>query len=394
MVRYPIEDLIDGLVLAEPILDKNRKLLVAENTCLNAKLIGLLKERGYSSILIHVEGTDTVVPNETLGTDLKYEVSSIIDEVTKGVGQRIESAQQQKSSILEVLKSEKHNITKMIQDKKTFEMVDKILDSLISEPVTSIVISKLQSFEDTFFEHVLRVVVTSLALGIKFGFNKLELTDLGKGALAYDIGMLAVPETIRRKQGELTEEEFTVLKQHTLYGHMMLSEIPNFSAMSTIIALSHHEHQDGTGYPRGLKGTNKTPIKQNEGQGCIHRYADIVRAADLYDMYTFGRPHYSLPLNPQLVVKKLVTEAGKTVNASVLKMLLSIVSIYPVGAKVKIIQSPIAGLDGYYGVVARVNEKNIMAPSLIMLEDKEKQTIKPIVVDMSKYKGFQIELLT
>ncbi len=393
MVRYPIEDLVPGLILAEPVLSKSRKLLVAENTQLSTKIIDQLVERGYTSILIHVNGTDHVVPNETLPQALKQEFAELMEGVATDVNQRIEVGRQ-KESILDVLKSEKNNINRIIKDKQTFEMVDKILEELIAEPVSSVIVSKLQKYDSEFFEHIIRVVVTSLALGIKFGYNKFELTDLGRGALVYDIGMLAVPNEIIHKQGELTEEEAVVLRQHTLYGHMILSELPNFPATSTIIALAHHEHQDGTGYPRGAKGSNKPPEKEHEVKGEIHRYADIVRCADLYDMYLFGRKHYSLKLSPALAMKKMIAGVGKLVNSVVFKKLLTITALYPVGSKIRIIQSPIAGLDGYFGVVAKVDAQNMLAPNLILVEDNDKVSIKPILVDMNKFKGFQIELLS
>jgi hypothetical protein len=67
--------------------------------------------------------------------------------------------------------------------------------------------------------------------------------------------------------------------------------------------------------------------------------------------------------------------------------------LYPVGARIKIINAPTPQLIGYYGVVARDNPENLENPQIIIYETKNRQKIKPILIDMAKHKGFTLELV-
>lgn len=84
--------------------------------------------------------------------------------------------------------------------------------------------------------------------------------ELGTAATLHDIGKVGVPDSILLKPGRLTPEEFVEMKKHAVYGHDILCRISHrlprnmFLALADVIAWSHHEKWDGTGYPRGLKG--------------------------------------------------------------------------------------------------------------------------------------------
>ena len=84
---------------------------------------------------------------------------------------------------------------------------------------------------------------------------------------------------------------------------------------------------------------------------------------------------------------------GNLLNADIIKTLTTIVPLYPVGARIKIVNAPTPQLIGYYGVVARDNPENLENPQIIIYETKNRQKIKPILIDMAKHKGFTLELV-
>ena len=99
-------------------------------------------------------------------------------------------------------------------------------------------------------------------------------------SLMHDVGKIGIPDNILRKPGKLTSEEWDVMKQHTVIGAQILEKSEEeFLKMAENIALSHHEHWDGSGYPRGLKG--------NE----ISLAARIVAVADVFEAVTSKRPY-------------------------------------------------------------------------------------------------------
>jgi HD-GYP domain-containing protein (c-di-GMP phosphodiesterase class II) len=171
----------------------------------------------------------------------------------------------------------------------------------------------------------------------------------------------------------------------------MLSQNPAIAATSAAVALQHHECQNGSGFPRGILGENRPPMKDFSRKKVIHRFAEIVAVADTYDMLISGR------LGPTMGVKdaiRRVLELGETIlNKDIVKTLISIVPAYPVGARIRILNAPTSQLIGYYGVVAKDNVTNLEEPQIILFESKNRQRIPPILVDLAKHKGFTLEVL-
>lgn len=126
--------------------------------------------------------------------------------------------------------------------------------------------------------HTQRVTALTLLLSIELGLTGVELLQVRRGALLHDIGKLGVPDSILHKPGPLTEEEWVVMKQHPLYAKHMLENI-EYLIPAMDIPYCHHEHWDGSGYPRGLKG-EEIPLP-----------ARVFAIIDVWDALTSERPY-------------------------------------------------------------------------------------------------------
>jgi len=102
--------------------------------------------------------------------------------------------------------------------------------------------------------HAQTIAEFSVAVGEELGLTGRELRATRMGALLHDVGKIGIPESILNKPGPLTDDEFCVMKRHTLIGADIISGIPG---MEEVVALvrSSHERWDGRGYPDGLQGT-------------------------------------------------------------------------------------------------------------------------------------------
>lgn len=134
--------------------------------------------------------------------------------------------------------------------------------------------------------------------------NPLTLELLHISAPLHDIGKVAISDTILLKPGKLTDEEFEIIKMHTIYGEETILEAQKrlgedeFLNIAREIAGSHHEKWDGTGYPRGLKG-NDIPVSGR-----------IMAIADVYDALISKRTYK--PAFPQEKVIEIIRgESGK-----------------------------------------------------------------------------------
>jgi len=124
--------------------------------------------------------------------------------------------------------------------------------------------------------HSQRVTAYTMAIASQMGVPKDEIDVIARGALLHDIGKMAIPDSILRKQGKLTTEEFAVMKEHCYLGYKLVMKIPMLKEAAEIV-YSHQEYYDGNGYPRGLKGED------------IPLGARIFAVADTFDAITNDR---------------------------------------------------------------------------------------------------------
>jgi len=126
--------------------------------------------------------------------------------------------------------------------------------------------------------HSQRLVNMTERMARAMGIPESDLGYIRQGALLHDIGKMAIPDQILLKPGPLDDEEWEVMKMHTVYARLMLKKI-DFLAPAIEIPYSHHEKWDGSGYPQGLVG-EQIPLT-----------ARIFTVVDVWDALRFDRPY-------------------------------------------------------------------------------------------------------
>jgi diguanylate cyclase (GGDEF)-like protein len=155
----------------------------------------------------------------------------------------------------------------------------KLLESksLKKSILTSLTTSLLEnSFETR--DHTIRVEKMALKLGRSINLSGSNLDELSLLATFHDLGKIAIPESILKKKGKLTDKEYQIVKKHPEIGYRIARSSSQLSPVAEAI-LSHHEHWDGSGYPSGLK---------KEAIPVISR---IIAIVDAYDVMTHDTPY-------------------------------------------------------------------------------------------------------
>jgi HD-GYP domain-containing protein (c-di-GMP phosphodiesterase class II) len=396
MVRFNLDDINEDMVLGESIFLPTGELLLGAGYQLKRRYIERLRTMGYHAIMVQVEGTEEVLPESVVSEAAQREMLTAVSSSTEELQHTFDRLRHKGVvSVKDIMRDNRKYLAKFIMNAGMGAALEQFIDEILSQESIVLNLSRIQAAGEALFTHTMNVTITALCIGRKFHLSYEELKQLAIGAINYDLGLVTIPKEILEKEGTLSEDEKKLLQQHTLNGYLMLSEIATIPSTSAAAALQHHEHQNGSGYPGGLQGDNVPPLKDFSRKNKIHRFAEIIAVADKYDMMTSGRRHYSSALDTREAIKKLIALAGPVLNTEIVKVLTTIVPLFPVGARVKIAEAPSTQLIGYRGVVARDNPKDLENPQIIIYETRNHmRTPKPILIDMSRHPGFKLELLT
>jgi diguanylate cyclase (GGDEF)-like protein/PAS domain S-box-containing protein/putative nucleotidyltransferase with HDIG domain len=160
-------------------------------------------------------------------------------------------------------------------------------------------------------EHCDRMVEYAEKIAQRMGMNEQEVDNVRRAAMLHDIGKLGISDAILLKPGKLTPEEYEIVKKHPVIGADIIS-VAGFLKDIVPYILCHHEHFDGKGYPRGLKG-EEIPLG-----------ARIIAVVDVYEALTSDRPYHKA-ISKDEAIKILKEGMDTQFDARVVKVFLEIV---------------------------------------------------------------------
>ena len=174
---------------------------------------------------------------------------------------------------------------------------------------TTLLLSDVLEADDEYTGlHSRGVVALSVAVADELGLSSTARRHVEFGALLHDVGKIAVPKEIINKPGPLDDDEWIVIKAHTIEGQRMLDRVGGLLSEVGRIVRSSHESWDGSGYPDGLAG-EEIPLG-----------ATIVSACDAFNAMTTDRPYRRARSVEQALVE-LRAEAGRQFNPRVVEVL-------------------------------------------------------------------------
>lgn len=178
--------------------------------------------------------------------------------------------------------------------------------------------------------HSARVAEYSAILAKKLGWDESRIEKLRYKALLHDVGKIGIPDRVLNKDGKLTDEEFSIIKNHTTIGAEILSGVSSLSNMYKV-ARNHHERYDGKGYPDQLKGIE------------IPEEARLVGIADAYDAMSSDRV-YRKALPKDVIRAELIRGKGTQFDPDMLSVFLSAFEAGDLELGLNVTEEPDAGL--------------------------------------------------
>jgi len=382
-----IDRLKPGMKLSVPIRDENDNVLLNRNVELTSRYIARLKNMGFQAVYIadpdlvdvKIEGIISDANRQAATRHLRQSYN-VLDKTVQDI--KKESANKVISSLQSPRFKKAFSQTNIYHN--TVKIVGEIIDDVISSAALN-GLNSLKSFDNYTFSHSIDVTITAIMIGKKIKFNARQLQTLAVGCLLHDVGKIFIPVEILNKPNKLNSEEFSVVKEHPLIGYEMLRSF--LPALSASIAFQHHEKQDGSGYPQGIRGCNK--IQRPEYDSLITVSSEIAAIADVYDAITSDRPYRKAMLHDR-AVDLLTNNAYMHFNAEILNNFLSIVPKYPVGSNCEIIEGD---YKGFKGVVISVDSEQLNIPVVRLLYDTNDKRIKPVDINLRKNLDTKIRLI-
>lgn len=384
MHQLSIDELQPGMLLGQEIVNDQGRPLLAGGAVLTAGFIRSLKDRGCQAAWIMDGMADDIQPPEIISPRLRTVTKRHLQELL-AVAQTVKSEGEDSEATMEALSaSAKHQMVEIRKDVQ--QIVEEAANTLVISGITG-----LKNSEGYDFDRALEVASAAVLFGHRLHIDPYDLEGLALGCLLLDLGNLTVPREILKKPGKLSAEELAIVRRHTESGYEIARRLVGDSAITARhVVRQHHERQDGTGYPQGLRGSNSVDprARRGFGQGLIIPAAEIAAVADVYAALTSDRPHRP-SLTAQQIVATIRQMAGTHLNKELVARFLSIMPAFPVMSQV-VVRS--GKLIGYRGVVSLIDPRDINHPTVRILADPNGRDVRPFEVNTSKEKGIEIAL--
>ncbi|CAM3892321.1 HD domain-containing phosphohydrolase [Arcobacter cloacae] len=218
-----------------------------------------------------------------------------------------------KARVINLLTNYQNQILLEDRAKLLEKEVEKATQNLLKrEHETLTILGKTAEYKDPeTASHVARVAYYSKLLAKGYGLSEKEQDILFYAAPFHDLGKIGIEDKILLKPAKLTPEEFKTMKSHPKIGYEILKNSQSeYLQAGAIIALTHHEKVNGSGYPNGLKDDD------------IHIFGRIVAIADVFDALTSFRP-YKQAWSFEDAVKYLQEKSGKEFDTKLVEIFIN-----------------------------------------------------------------------
>jgi HD-GYP domain-containing protein (c-di-GMP phosphodiesterase class II) len=200
--------------------------------------------------------------------------------------------------------------------------IQSIVDQVLNTETSMIGMTTLRDYDEYTFTHSVNVCIFSVVLGQKLGLTKLQLYELGLGALFHDIGKQRIDSEIVNKIAGLSDEEWQQMQRHPTEGLLTLfsmrgpDDVP-YRAM--LIAYEHHMKRDLTGYPKNRRHRNPT------------LFSRIVSTTDGFDAATSKRSYQKQPWTADEVLREMRDNPKRGYDPLLVKAFTNVTGVFPVG---------------------------------------------------------------
>lgn len=299
MRQIILTELTPGMVLGRSIINSKGQVLLVSGTILTDEYIRKLHLLKIETLFISDGKYDDIIIPEYLSLETQQRALSILSTTMD----RIE-----REGTFEV--------------NEIFSIASDIVEELITISNVTIHLTGIATHDNYTLAHSLNCSIYAALLARFCGFSISQLKVITCGALLHDMGKTEIDKEILNKKDFLTEDEFSIIKDHPIRGFNLLTKKRlEISSLVAHMAWQHHEKVDGSGYPRGLQGEE------------ILSYARLLAIVDVYEAITGHRP-YRQAMSPEDAYNTIREGLGTSFDREFGEIFLSKIAFYGPGSEV------------------------------------------------------------
>ncbi len=300
MRQVSVKSLMVGDVLGKTIFSRSGRILLSKGVKLTSIFIAKLRDMRISILYIEDDRFDDVIVEDVISEEHRREALEILEKSTRSV-----------------------RLGKSLDCFELTNVINKIVEEILFKKEILVNMMEMRSKDNHMFAHSVNVCVLSTVLGKALSLDREKLETVATGAILHDIGKMQLDPKLFNIVGKMTTEEDELLKTHTTLGFEYLKKRKDLNLIIAHIAFQHHEHMNGTGYPRQLKEEE------------IHPLAQIVAIADFYDKVTSDY-NVEKRIMPHEACEVLMGIAGTLYPLEMVRQFLKSIAAYPTGITVRL----------------------------------------------------------
>ena len=394
MYLSDIKNVRAGAVLGDTVYGERGQPLLYPGVALTDDYLADLKRRGIASIYIADPDTADLEVPQPITVQARASALQNLNRAFESVTSACEQLRQASvETILEHLQSDRFSST--VRTDSVGESLqslaadaDGFLNQLMGREVLA-GLNSIKSHDSYTFQHSIDVTIMGVVLANKLGWERSRLKAFAIGCILHDIGKIFIEPEILNKPAKLSDSEFARVRAHAAMGYSVVRAIaPTLGPLVPVVAHQHHEKQDGSGYPRGLRGDNT--LGHTRSGGLIHDFGAVCAVADVYDAMASARP-YRAPWAPDRVTRMIQSASGTHLNRMAVRAFEMSVSPYPICTPVRVLSGR---YTGHAGIVSKVYEQTLDRPRVRVMYDPAGARIEPVEIDLRREQDVTVESIT
>ena len=227
------------------------------------------------------------------------------------------------------------------------QTVEGLAEAVTQNRTALVALTAMRNYDNYTFTHMVNVSILTMGQARALGIEGRLLREFGLSALMHDIGKVRTPKEILNKPDKLTDDEFVVMRRHTVDGAEILRRTPEMPILAPVVAFEHHLRLDGTGYPFGVR-------RQSLNVGTM-----LCSISDIYDAMRSQRA-YQQAFPTERILAVLKRNDGTQFDQHLVRRFVQLLGIYPPGNLVRLSTGEVA-------VVAKIHAPDPYRPRVRVL---------------------------